>query len=79
MCPVWLLSALLCFAAAEIAASEEATVLAAGVAADVRWRNLPAEVPYMYKPGAYLGITRPDTFWFEYGVRGRPPAPVTAR
>ena len=36
MCPVWLLSALLCFAAAEIAASEEPAVLAAGVAADVR-------------------------------------------
>jgi hypothetical protein len=56
---------LLCFAAAEIAASEEPTVLSAGVAADVRWRNLPAEVPYMYQPGAYLGITRPDTFWLE--------------
>ena len=35
------------------------------VVADARLRNLPAEAPYMYEPGAYLGITRPDTFWLE--------------
>ncbi len=27
-------------------------------------RNLPDSVPYLYEPGAYLGYTRPDTFWF---------------
>jgi hypothetical protein len=30
-----------------------------------RLRNLPAVAPYMYEPGAYFGITRPDTFWLE--------------
>jgi peptide/nickel transport system substrate-binding protein len=35
------------------------------VAADARLRNLPAVAPYMYEPGAYLGIIRPDTFWLE--------------
>ncbi len=62
---VWLLSALLCFAAAEIAAGQEPPALAAAVAADARLRTLPAEAPYMYAPGACLGITRPDTFWLE--------------
>ncbi len=33
------------------------------VAADPRLRNLPAEAPYLYEPGAYFGIYRPDTFW----------------
>ncbi|MEX2629961.1 MAG: ABC transporter substrate-binding protein [Tistlia sp.] len=28
-------------------------------------RNLPAEAPYLYEPGAYFGRYRPDTFWFE--------------
>ncbi len=79
MRPVWLLSALLCFAAAEIATGQEPPALAVAVAADARLRNPPAEAPYMYEPGAQFGITRPDIFWFEYGVRGRPPAPVTAR
>jgi len=28
-------------------------------------RNLPDEAPYLYEPGAYFGIYRPDTFWIE--------------
>ncbi|MEM7226683.1 MAG: ABC transporter substrate-binding protein [Pseudomonadota bacterium] len=27
-------------------------------------RNLPDSAPYLYQPGAYFGITRPDTYWF---------------
>ncbi len=26
-------------------------------------RNLPDKAPYLYEPGAYFGIYRPDTFW----------------
>jgi peptide/nickel transport system substrate-binding protein len=29
-----------------------------------RLRNVPASAPYLYEPGAYLGYTRPDTYWF---------------
>ncbi len=35
------------------------------VVANAKLRNLPEEAPYLYEPGAYLGIYRPDTFWFE--------------
>lgn len=35
------------------------------VVANSRLRNLPAEAPYLYEPGAYFGVSRPDTFWFE--------------
>ncbi len=35
------------------------------VASAARLRNLPERAPYMYEPGAYFGIFRPDTFWFE--------------
>ena len=28
-------------------------------------RNLPEEAPYLYDPGAYFGITRPDTYWLD--------------
>ena len=34
------------------------------VVADARLRNLPLKAPYLYEPGAYFGITRPDTYWF---------------
>lgn len=27
-------------------------------------RNVPESAPYLYEPGAYLGYTRPDTYWF---------------
>ncbi|MDH3636974.1 MAG: ABC transporter substrate-binding protein [Gammaproteobacteria bacterium] len=30
-----------------------------------RLRNLPPEGTYHWDPGAYFGIYRPDTFWFE--------------
>jgi peptide/nickel transport system substrate-binding protein len=26
-------------------------------------RNVPETAPYLYEPGAYLGYTRPDTYW----------------
>ncbi|WP_119166441.1 ABC transporter substrate-binding protein [Algihabitans albus] len=26
-------------------------------------RNVPESAPYLYDPGAYLGYTRPDTYW----------------
>lgn len=28
-------------------------------------QNLPKRAFYLYEPGAYLGLHRPDTFWFE--------------
>jgi peptide/nickel transport system substrate-binding protein len=28
-------------------------------------RNVPAEGLYNWDPGAYFGIYRPDTFWFD--------------
>jgi peptide/nickel transport system substrate-binding protein len=35
------------------------------VAYNARLRNLPERAVYLYDPGAYFGIYRPDTFWFE--------------
>ncbi len=35
------------------------------VVASSRLRNLPDGAPYLYEPGAYFGVSRPDTFWFE--------------
>ena len=32
-------------------------------------RNLPLEAPFLYEPGAYFGITRPDTYWFDSSLR----------
>ena len=34
------------------------------VVANKALRNLPAEAPYLYEPGAYFGLSRADTFWF---------------
>jgi peptide/nickel transport system substrate-binding protein len=28
-------------------------------------RNLPKKAVYLYEPGAYFGIYRPDTFWID--------------
>ena len=28
-------------------------------------RNVPAEGLYNWDPGAYFGMYRPDTFWFD--------------
>ena len=33
------------------------------VVANARLRNLPQAAIFMYEPGAYFGIHRPDTFW----------------
>ena len=35
------------------------------VVADVRLRNVPEQAVYLYEPGAYFGITRPDTYWLD--------------
>ena len=35
------------------------------VASDRNLRNLPDRAYYLYEPGAYFGVYRPDTFWFE--------------
>ena len=35
------------------------------VAASRRLRNLPEKGAYNWEPGAYFGIYRPDTFWFD--------------
>ncbi len=35
------------------------------VVSDVKLRNLPQRAHYLYNPGAYFGIYRPDTFWIE--------------
>ncbi len=35
------------------------------VARNARLRNLPERAVYLYEPGAYFGIYRPDTFWFD--------------
>ena len=32
---------------------------------NARLRNLPDRAYYLYEPGAYVGLHRPDTFWFE--------------
>jgi peptide/nickel transport system substrate-binding protein len=53
----------------EIHADQVFTIGIAGrvlqpVIASAALRNLPAEAPYLYEPGAYFGITRPDTYWF---------------
>jgi len=32
-------------------------------------RNIPKKAPYLYDPGAYFGIYRPDTFWIESKAR----------
>ncbi len=66
MCPVRLPSALLCFAAAEIAASEERLVLAAGIAAG----QLPPLAERLPANPRRDGPARAGT---------PPPAPVTAR
>ena len=34
------------------------------VAINPQLRNVPESAPYLYDPGAYFGITRPDTYWF---------------
>jgi peptide/nickel transport system substrate-binding protein len=28
-------------------------------------KNVPKEGVYAYDPGAYFGIYKPDTFWFD--------------
>ena len=33
-------------------------------------RNVPKDGIYSWDPGAYFGIYRPDTFWFDAGARG---------
>ena len=35
------------------------------VVADAALRNLPDQAFFMYEPGAYFGVTRPDTYFFE--------------
>ena len=35
------------------------------VVSDAGLKNLPERAHYLYDPGAYFGIHRPDTFWFE--------------
>jgi len=35
------------------------------VVVDKRLRNVPKEGVYAYDPGAYFGIYKPDTFWFD--------------
>jgi len=35
------------------------------VVADARLRNVPEQAVYLYEPGAYFGIARPDTFWLD--------------
>lgn len=35
------------------------------VVADAALRNLPDRAFFMYEPGAYFGLTRPDTYFFE--------------
>lgn len=39
--------------------------LAQPVVTDARLRNLPSKAYFMYDPGAYFGLTRPDTYYFE--------------
>jgi peptide/nickel transport system substrate-binding protein len=39
------------------------------VAADQRLRGLPEEGIFNWEPGAQFGIYRPDTFWYEDGVK----------
>lgn len=39
-----------------------------------RLRNVPEEGIYNWEPGAFFGVYRPDTFWFE-----APPAAAPAR
>ena len=54
----------------EIHAQQQYTI---GLIADVRQpvvvsntlRNIPVDGLYNYNPGAYFGIYRPETFWFE--------------
>ena len=57
------------YAMLEIHAEEVFTIGLVGavpqpVASNPRLRNLPRSFPYLYEPGAYVGITRPDTYWF---------------
>jgi len=35
------------------------------VIARVKLRNVPEKGLYNWQPGAFFGIYRPDTFWFE--------------
>ena len=33
-----------------------------------RLRNVPAEAQYSFEPGAFFGVYKPDTFWFDEGA-----------
>ncbi|MGH7005341.1 MAG: ABC transporter substrate-binding protein, partial [Alphaproteobacteria bacterium] len=35
------------------------------VVVDKQLKNVPKEGVYAYDPGAYFGIYKPDTFWFD--------------
>ena len=35
------------------------------VVVDRRLRNVPERAAYSWDPGAYFGVYRPDTFWFD--------------
>ena len=60
----------------EIHAQQQYTI---GLIADVRQpvvvsntlRNIPVDGLYNYDPGAYFGIYRPETFWFEQEERAK--------
>jgi peptide/nickel transport system substrate-binding protein len=43
------------------------------VVVDKRLRNVPKEGVYAFDPGAYFGLYKPDTFWFD------PAAPAASR
>jgi peptide/nickel transport system substrate-binding protein len=38
------------------------------VVVDARLKNVPREGVYAYDPGAYFGVYKPDTFWFDRGA-----------
>jgi peptide/nickel transport system substrate-binding protein len=38
------------------------------VVVDTRLRNVPERAIWNYNPGAFFGVYKPDTFWFEGGM-----------
>lgn len=42
------------------------------VVVNARLRNVPKEGVYAYDPGAYFGMYKPDTYWFDREAAARP-------
>ena len=44
------------------------------VVVDRRLRNVPKEGVFAFDPGAYFGVYKPDTFWFDSGSASAQPS-----